>query len=115
MGNMFDFVVDYTNLNGTLPSEIGRLANLGVFRVNTNLISGTIPTGVYSLSNIKILTLFDNEISGTLPSEGLWTPTLEMFGTGRNLEGTIPTKNRLGTKLERTHGSFKLTNRNRPN
>jgi Leucine-rich repeat (LRR) protein len=79
------------NLNGTLPIEIGALANLDTLELGNNLINGSFPAEVGSLSKLRGIWMWDNQISGTLPPELGNLPMLETLTFWNNqLTGSIP-------------------------
>ncbi|KAI9070749.1 hypothetical protein K1719_047288 [Acacia pycnantha] len=56
------------NLNGTLPSWIGRyLHNLIGLRLRANKLQGSIPTNLCNLQDLQILDLSRNNITGNIP------------------------------------------------
>ena len=51
-------------LTGTIPSELGSLANLEYLNLESNQLSGTIPTWLGSLTKLRGLNLEDNQFTG---------------------------------------------------
>ena len=56
-------------LRGTIPSELGRLANLRELNLGGNQLSGAIPSELGNLANIEWLFLHSNQLSGAIPVE----------------------------------------------
>ena len=79
-------------LHGTLPSEYGSLVRLEQLDVARNgLISGTIPDTLGGLTELRELALHTNSFVGTIPSKIPLLPKLESFWLHNNLlTGTIP-------------------------
>ena len=61
--------LDYNNLSGTIPGEVGLLTELRGFEVGRNNLSGTIPSEIGFLSELEVLTMHDNSLGGAIPSE----------------------------------------------
>jgi len=81
------------NLTGTLPDEIGDLANLKVLELRTNLISGTIPATIGNLIQLSTLSIRSNQLIGSIPVEIGNLVSLEyLFVSDNQLEGSIPTE-----------------------
>ncbi len=59
--------LSHNNLNGSLPSEVGRLQNLKVLNLSNNNFTG-VPAEIGSLKNLELLDLSNNSITG-LPNE----------------------------------------------
>ncbi|CAB9508105.1 LRR receptor-like serine threonine-protein kinase [Seminavis robusta] len=85
-----DFVLDSSNFDGSIPTEIGLMTNLRIFSTHENSFSGTIPSEIGRLTNLVHLTLGD-ELEGIIPSE-LGLLRLGGFSVRHNerLSGTIP-------------------------
>ncbi len=68
-GRVIGLVLDDNNLVGTLPPELGSLAQLERLVLNGNRISGRIPPELGNLTNLTMLTLRTNSLEGPIPSE----------------------------------------------
>ena len=89
-------------LNGTLPSELGNLANLTYLRLGANRLRGSIPSSLGNLASLEYLYLQANQLSGTIPSElGNLTNLRYLYLSNNQLSGTIPSS--LGNLTGLTH------------
>ena len=82
----------YTNnLTGTIPPELGGLANLIALGLNNNALSGPIPPELGDLADLQRLGLYLNDLSGPIPAELGSLANLKMLSLGdNNLTGPIP-------------------------
>ncbi|XP_062005831.1 receptor-like protein 36 [Rosa rugosa] len=83
---------NYFNL-ASIPSAIGKLADLRYLNLSDAFFSGTIPSSVVSLPKLETLTLSHNRFSGQVPEfSNTSSPLLETLHLeNNNLEGQIPT------------------------
>ena len=56
-------------MSGSIPSELGNLANLLGLLLSNNQLSGPIPSELGNLANLESLWLLDNQLSGSIPPE----------------------------------------------
>ena len=78
-------------LSGSIPSELGNLANLEFLWLSGNELSGSIPSELGNLDNLEWLSLGSNQLSGSIPSELGNLDNLEWLSLGSNqLSGSIP-------------------------
>ena len=61
--------LEFTNLNGSIPSELGNLSELTSLNLNSNELSGSIPSELGNLSKLTELFFKFNQLSGSIPSE----------------------------------------------
>ena len=59
--------MEYNDLTGTIPSELGQLTALSLLNLSLNLLTGQIPSELGMLVNLQEITLYRNIISGTVP------------------------------------------------
>jgi hypothetical protein len=85
MDQMFElWMDDNPGLEGTIPTEIGKLTALASLSLSGCDFSGQIPTEIGELTMMEQMWLFGNWLSGDIPSEiGLLT-VLEIFGVEDN-------------------------------
>lgn len=80
-------------LSGALPSTIGLLKSMEEFSIKGNFLSGFIPTEFGELQNIRNLNLSDNYITGPLPSEfGNMQELRSFFVEDNFISGLIPSE-----------------------
>ncbi len=89
-GSVTGLDLGLNGLAGTLPAELGNLANLEVLNLNHNQLDGPIPTEFGSMASLESLVLAYNELDGPVPPElgnlaNLATLSLE----GNELVGSI--------------------------
>ena len=92
-GRVIELDLYGSELSGSIPSELGNLANLTGLFLGSNQLSGSIPSELGNLANLTELNLIDNELSGSIPSElgNLANLTkLRLFGNG--FSGSIPSE-----------------------
>ena len=90
-GFVTELELDDNSLSGSLPAQLGELAELRRLVLDGNEISGRIPPELGNLGNLTMLTLRGNDLEGSIPSElGELTmlDTLDLFNAG--LSGAIP-------------------------
>ncbi len=85
-------VLDDNKLTGPIPPELGRLDQLTILDLGDNSLAGTIPPELGKLSQLTKLDLNDNSLHGTIPVELGALPRLDSLLLFRNeLSGPIPT------------------------
>ena len=78
-------------LSGTIPAELGALAELNSLDLRGNRLSGEIPSELGQLSNLKIMNLRNNRLSGAIPAELGQLSKLEgLYLHNNRLSGTVP-------------------------
>ena len=79
------------NLTGSIPPELGGLANLESLRLHDNNLTGAIPPELGGLANLERLWLYSNQLTGVIPSELGGLTNLEGLNLNHsNLTGAIP-------------------------
>ncbi|NOY36863.1 MAG: T9SS type A sorting domain-containing protein [Chlorobi bacterium] len=92
-GRVTEILLDSNNIVGTIPPEIGNLANLQILKLDHNQFSGTIPPEIGNLSNLTELTLWANKFTGIIPSEIGNLTSLTILDLDDNLlSGEIPSE-----------------------
>ena len=90
-GAVTELVLDNNNLTGTLPSQLGELAELERLVLDGNSLTGRVPPELGNLGKLTMLNLRDNSLSGSIPAElGALSSldTLDLFNN--DLSGLIP-------------------------
>jgi len=67
--NLEHLNISQNNFTGITPSEIGNMSSLVELLLGYNNFSGTIPSSLFDLPNLEVLYLDNNEFSGELPEE----------------------------------------------
>ncbi len=88
-------------IHGTLPPEIGKLANLDTLLVWGEFISGEIPDTFSNLTNLRQFWLSLTRLSGQIPDFIGTFSDLRELDLGANLSGEIPLSFQNLTLLER--------------
>ena len=76
-------------LTGTVPPELGEIAELSTLDLSRNYLNGSIPPELGSLTNLWGLDLSNNYLSGSIPPELDNMRTLYL--SGNRFTGCIPT------------------------
>ena len=102
-GKLQAFSAYRTKLQGTLPTELGRLSLLKDFSCSgSTLLTGTIPSEFYQLTLMERLVLADVELSGRFLEDSRiaqLSQLMTLVVTESRLSGTLPTELGLLTKL----------------
>ena len=78
-------------LTGSIPAEIGNLANLELLYLSNNQLSGAIPPQLGSLGNVTSLDLSFNDLWGNIPPQiGDLSIVNYLFLNSNRLSGNIP-------------------------
>ena len=82
-----------SSITGSLPSELGYLTLLKVLSLRGNTVSGQIPSELGNWANINHFDVSDNRIGGPIPTEIGHFETLTYLHLGKNkLTGNLPTE-----------------------
>ena len=68
-GRVTNLDLNDNQLSGTIPPQLGNLANLRSLSLRDNQLSGEIPPEVGSLANLEWLRLNNNQLTGEIPAE----------------------------------------------
>ncbi len=80
-----------SKLEGAIPAELGRLRNLTWLDLSDNQLSGTVPEQLASLSNLRGLSLSGNALTGPIPAQLGILHRLQRLALDRNgLVGSLP-------------------------
>ena len=78
-------------LSGSIPPELGNLSQLQNLSLHYNTLNGSIPPELGYLSNLKTLYLNHNQLSGAVPAELGSLSNLQLLGLNDNaLSGPLP-------------------------
>jgi hypothetical protein len=89
--NVTKLFLNYSRLNGSIPSEIGRCTALETLDLYLNNVSFRIPPEIGQLHNLRVLNLSYNILEGAIPPEIGQLSSLESLNIGVNrLSGPIP-------------------------
>jgi hypothetical protein len=84
-------LLDSANLTGSLPEEIGLLAEMQWISFHNNSLSGAIPDSLYALPSLTWLDMGQNMLTGQLSSELWHMQSLNVFWVDNNLlTGPVP-------------------------
>ena len=85
--------IDGNHLSGKIPAELSNLANLEKLGLDGNQLSGEIPPRLGNLANLEYLYLSDNKLSGEIPAALGRLSNLEHLYLGANLlNGEMPSE-----------------------
>ena len=90
-GRVTELSLDFNQLSGEIPGELGSLVNLQELLLSENRLSGEIPAELGNLTNLEWLGLFRNRLSGEIPGElGSLANLQYLFLSENQLSGEIP-------------------------
>ena len=90
-GRVTELSLNFNQLSGEIPAELGNLANLELLELEGNRLTGEIPAELGNLANLRYLDLWQNQLSGEIPAELGNLANLRGLLLGRNqLSGEIP-------------------------
>ena len=93
LANLKNLVLSNNDLSGSIPSALGQLTNLEWLYLGGNDLSGSIPSALGQLTNLKIFMLPNNDLSGSIPSAlGQLTNLRWLYLDGNDLSGSIPSE-----------------------
>jgi len=82
-------VLPESNLNGTIPHDIGLLSNIEIIDLSKNALKGSIPISIGIMSSLQTIDMSFNKISGKIPSSVAMLMELEILDLSYNeLEGS---------------------------
>ncbi|KAJ1416232.1 Leucine-rich repeat [Sesbania bispinosa] len=78
------------NLEGHIPTSIGKMQNLASLDLSHNRFSGEIPSSIGKFSQMEYLLMAENQLEGEIPF-GISNLTLKMLDLSQNrLSGSVP-------------------------
>ena len=90
-GRVTNLDLNDNQLSGTIPTQLGNLANLEELLLTRNQLTGTIPAELGSLANLEWLRLNNNQLTGEIPAElGRLTNLTVLHLSGNQLTGCVP-------------------------
>ena len=91
-GGVLGLDLSGNDLRGTIPPELGDLADLESLDLSDNRLRGSIPSELGHLSNLELLNLSNNQLEGVIPAELGSLTYLQWLGLGGNsrLNGCLP-------------------------
>jgi Leucine-rich repeat (LRR) protein len=91
LSNLQELILSDNQLTGSIPAALGNLSNLYGLGLNTNQFTGSIPAALGNLSNLQTLDLSSNQLTGSIPAELGNLSNLYYLGLYENqLTGSIP-------------------------
>jgi Leucine-rich repeat (LRR) protein len=91
LANLLRLYLDYNQLSGSIPPELSNLTNLAEIRLSYNQLSGNIPPQLSNLINLQGLYLHNNQLSGSIPPQLGNLASLVWLDLSNNpLSGGIP-------------------------
>ena len=89
--NLQEMLLSENRLSGEIPAELGNLTNLEWLGLGRNRLSGEIPGELGSLANLQYLFLSENQLSGEIPAElGNLSNLVALYLSANQLSGEIP-------------------------
>ena len=106
-GHVTGLVLNNNHLYGTIPPELGNLANLTTLDLDDNQLDGSIPTELGNLTSLTSLFLQKNTLSGAIPPELTKLVNLEFLALDYN--GLIALDSTLKAFLTTKEPDWELT------
>ncbi|MGB0383616.1 MAG: clostripain-related cysteine peptidase [Ardenticatenaceae bacterium] len=90
-GRISELSMHNNQLSGSIPPELGNLANLTHLNLRSNELSGSIPAELGNLANLTSLWLYNNQLSGSIPAQlGNLANLTSLWLYNNQLSGSIP-------------------------
>jgi hypothetical protein len=92
-GRVSQVIINWRNIQGTLPTTLGNLEALEYLSLTRNCLTGSLPTELGRLTGMVSLEISYNSLVGSLPSDlGLLTKFQFLQLSGNCLSGSLPTE-----------------------
>ena len=93
LANLEELLLTRNQLTGTIPAELGNLASLQGLYLGGNQLRGEIPPELGNLANLEVLDLDSNQLSGEIPPVlGNLANLVELHLEDNQLTGEIPSE-----------------------
>ncbi len=90
-GRVISLELSSNGLTGSIPPELGRLADLRLLHLGFNSLTGSIPSQLGDLARLESLALSFNSLAGSIPdSLGGLSNLFQLFLSSNSLTGSIP-------------------------
>jgi len=90
-GHVTYLTLNWNQLNGSLPAELGNLSSLVELRLEDNQLTGSIPPEMGNLSSLTYMSLTHNKLSGSIPPQlGNLSSLKWLYLDSNRLSGSIP-------------------------
>jgi len=90
--NLKAFGLGSNSIEGTIPSELGRMGSLTRLSLSGNFLTGTLCSELGNLSKLEGLFLYNNQLTGSIPSSFQALTDLQLvFLEGTALKGNVDT------------------------
>ena len=96
--------LDDNALTGTIPAALGQLEDLELLHLFGNHLTGSIPAELGNLSDLRVLSLYANDLGGNIPSElGRLTNLEQLLLDDNDFTGQLPSELANITGLEQLY------------
>jgi hypothetical protein len=83
--------LEFNDLTGKIPSELGQLTTLSLINLSLNLLTGQMPSELGNLVRVQELTFYRNTLSGTVPESFVHMTSLRKFDISSQVFNTSVT------------------------
>lgn len=91
MNRLRNLRLEFNDLTGTIPTEVGNMTQLEDFTVHSNRLNGTIPIMVKQIEYLETFNIRNNSFTGTIPTTFTRNSRIAFLDLALNdLTGTIP-------------------------
>jgi hypothetical protein len=83
--------LNFNNLRGSIPVDLGLLTSIESFRVNTNYLTGSLPWSLGQWTQLVSFSIYKNALTGSIPeSTSSWVHVQSVLMQENQLNGTLP-------------------------